>query len=192
MSDTQDEFRLVGLAREGDRQAFGELVRRHASNVRRLAAGILGDASEAEDAAQEVFVKAWRGLKGFKSESSFSTWVHRITVNHCRDVLRRRRRGGWLTLDGLIEVVAGRRAMDEGKPDETAGETDAKDELRQVLGGLPEDYRTVLLLRELNGLSYEEIARTMRVTVDSVKARLKRARRAALAAARHLEAGDDV
>lgn len=187
-----EESRLIERARQGDREAFADLVRVHADRVRRLAAGILGDDSEAEDASQEAFVRAWRSLGKFRGDSSFSTWLHRITVNHCRDLLRRRRRGGWLSFDGVIEAVAGRRSVEEEVPDKTPAGAETKEELKRVLEILPEDYRTVLLLRELNGLSYAEISQVMKCSVDSVKARLKRARKAALDGARHLGDGNDV
>src|SRR5947209_7713805 len=98
-----DDARLVARARRGDQGSFGELVRRHEVNIRRLAAGMLHDAVEAEDAAQDVFVKAWERLDAFRGDAAFGTWVHRIAVNHCRDLLRARARRPFFSWEALVE-----------------------------------------------------------------------------------------
>jgi RNA polymerase sigma-70 factor (ECF subfamily) len=176
---SDDEKSLIARARAGDQDSFAGLVRLHEVNVRRLATGMLMDPVEAEDAAQEVFVKAWRSLPRFRGEAGFSTWLHRITVNHCRDRLRARARRRWLSWDGLIEALGGEPAEAAGPADAATREADARQGLEKVLAGLPSDYRAVLVLREVNGLSYTEIAETLDTTEDSVRARLRRAREAA-------------
>lgn len=188
MNDRQ----LVGRARGGEREAFAELVRRHELNIRRLAAGMLSDPTEAEDAAQEAFVKAWERLDSFRGDAAFSTWLHRIAVNQCRDMLRRRARRPWLSWEGLHEKLGREPDHLAPPPVQASRRPEAGDELRQLLRALPEDARTVLLLRELNGLSYVEIAATLHVSVDAVKARLKRARVAVRLAAGHKRAGPAV
>lgn len=171
---------LLARAREGDEDAFAGLVRLHEVNVRRLAAGLLMDPAEAEDAAQEVFVRAWRSLGRFRGDSSFSTWLHRIAVNHCRDLLRARARRRWLSWDGLVEALGGREPAEAAGPaDEATRGAEARDELNRLLGGLPPDHRAVLVLRELNGMSYAEIGETLGRSTDSVRALLRRAREAA-------------
>jgi len=182
MTGVSEEADLISRAREGESEAFARLVRLHEANIRRLATGLLMDPDEAEDAAQEVFIKAHKSLPRFRGESRFSTWLHRITVNHCRDVLRRKR---WPSWEGLIETLGGEPATAASQPDQAGRAVEARDHLERLLGGLPPHYRAILLLRELNGLSYREIAETLGTSEDSVRAKLRRARAAALEARRH-------
>jgi RNA polymerase sigma-70 factor (ECF subfamily) len=174
-----EDGELVARARGGDDGAFGELVRRHELNVRRLATGLLGDPVEAEDAAQEVFLKAYEHMGSFRGDASFSTWIHRIAVNHCRDMLRRRARRPWLSWDGLVEALGREPVSPAARPDQATGRAEAGDVLQRLLRDLPAQHRAVLLLRELNGLSYHEIADVLHISLDAVKARLRRARQAA-------------
>jgi len=183
--ETSGESGLIARAREGDDEAFAGLVRLHEVNVRRLATGLLMDPAEAEDAAQEVFVKAWQALSRFRGDSAFSTWLHRIAVNHCRDILRSRARRRWLSWDGLVEALGRQPAEAGGPPDAATRQADARDALRGLLGSLPADWREVLVLREVDGLSYSDIAKTLETTEDSVRAKLKRAREAVRNASRH-------
>ncbi|MEK7475369.1 MAG: RNA polymerase sigma factor [Candidatus Coatesbacteria bacterium] len=193
MTATDDETALINRARQGDRDAFGALVRLHEVNIRRLAAGILLDPVEAEDAAQEVFVKAWQALGRFRGDAAFSTWLHRIAINHCRDISRARSKRRWLSWDGLVETLGGREPVEAAGPaDATTRGTDARDSLRDLLGGLPAGWREILVLREVEGLSYVEIAETLDTTEDSVRAKLKRAREAVRDAARHERTVPDV
>lgn len=172
--DKQDISRVLA----GNREAFEGLVRRHEANVRGLCLSILQDAAEADDAAQEVFWKTYKSLKSFREEAAFSTWVHRIAVRHCLDVKRGQKRRRAESLDLLIE-----QGMD---PAETARPAvEARNELAKVLSELAPEYRTVLVLRESEGYTYEEIAEAMSTSLDSVKARLRRAREALREAARH-------
>jgi RNA polymerase sigma-70 factor (ECF subfamily) len=171
-----DDQKLVGQAQAGDRDAFAELVRRHHAWVQGLCAAALGDPSSAEDAAQEVFLKAYKSLPQFKGGSSFSTWLHRIAANACLDLLRRRARSRTESWDELMEKEGGRieRLLAEAAPEHSAEDADL---VRRVLAQLPPEYRLVLTLRETQGLSYEEIAGAMDCSLDSVKARLQRARK---------------
>lgn len=186
------EAGLVQLARQGDTDAFSQLVRLHEAAIRRLATGFLGDFSEAEDAAQEVFIKAFKNLGRFRGDSAFSTWLHQITVNHCKDLLRARKRRGWLPWNSREDDQVPDSESLSTAPDEATRNPEAGVLLRQLLKGLPVDYRSVLLLRELQGLSYMEIAETLGISQDAVKARLRRARQTALEAMRHLKASEGV
>ncbi len=172
-----DDTELVSRVQTGGQDAFAELVRRHHAWVLGLCAATLGDRTAADDAAQEVFLKAYKSLPRFKGGSSFSTWLHRIAANHCLDLLRSRARRKTESWDELLE--------NEGEhiirllampPDEEHGLEDA-DLVQRVLTCLPPDYRMVLTLREVQGLNYDEIATAMDCSLDSVKARLQRARR---------------
>lgn len=181
----RDEWTLVQSVLNGDVEAFEPLVRRHEARVRTLCVGLLQDATEADDAAQEVFLKAYRALGRFRNESSFSTWLHRIAHNHCLDVFKARKRRSAESLDALLEKGDGVLAdRSDGAPSPGAAL-----EARQALAGLSSEYQTVLVLREAQGFDYAEIARITGVTVDSVKARLRRARQALVEAARHFADG---
>lgn len=192
VEDASGEALLIKLARQGDGNAFGQLVRLHETAIRRLATGFLGDASEAEDAAQEVFMKAHKNLGKFRGDSAFSTWLHQITVNHCKDMLRSRKRRSWLPWNSREDDQVPDSESLATPGDETTRTTEAGVLLRQLLKKLPVDYQAVLLLRELQGLSYIEIAKTLGISQDAVKARLRRARQTALEAMRHLNAPEGV
>lgn len=170
-----EERALVAAAAAGDREAFAALARAHAPRVRALCLSMLRNEAEADDAAQEAFLKAWRKLGSFDGGSAFSTWLHRIAANQCLDALRARARRRTEPLDGAPEPVS----------PPTAGALEAADLAARLLTALPEDQRLALTLRELQGHTYEEIAAIMDCSLDSVKARLRRARRTLEDAARH-------
>lgn len=190
MQPTGDE--LARKAQGGDRSAFEELVRRHHPQVLALCRSMLGDETEADDAAQEAFLKAWRGLGGFEGGSRFGTWLYRVASNHCLDLLRRRSRTRALSLDELVEREGPAFERLLGSSPGPASALEAADLGARLLATLPEEQRLALVLRETQGLRYDEIARVMGCTVDSVKARLKRARENLQAALRHFSEGKDV
>lgn len=160
----------------GNRDAYAELVRKHEVRVRTHCLLMLSNAAEAEDAAQEVFIKAYQALGSFHGKSSFSTWIYRIAANHCMDVLRKRQRRKTESWDALREREGEKAdallatSPDPEFPDETA------EALAQILSGLPEKSREIIVLREVQGLTYEEMAGFLECTLDAVKSRLKRAR----------------
>jgi RNA polymerase sigma-70 factor (ECF subfamily) len=174
MPETRD-IELVEKARAGELEAFAELVRTHQVRILGLCASLLGDATQADDAAQEVFIKAYRGLSYFRGGCAFSTWLFRIAHNHCQDILRGRRprSESW---DELLETEGDSIERLLRAPDEERSREDA-DLVQRVLAALPDDYRLILLLREVQGFDYQEIAAAMSLSLDGVKARLKRARR---------------
>lgn len=175
----------VSAVLAGDKEKFALLVRAHQVKVRSLCLSVLRDPSEADDAAQEVFVKAYCRLSDYRAESSFATWLYRIGYNHCLDVLKARSRRRSESLDAMTE-----QGFDRAEPQgPDSGDADA---LRRALDELPPEYRAVLTLREAEGLSYEEIAKTTGVSLDSVKARLRRAREALQEKARHFFEGGGV
>lgn len=168
-----DEQRIIRDVLSGRREEFARLVRAHQAKVLSLCLSLLKDPAEAEDAAQEVFLKAYRGLRNFRFDSSFSTWLYRIAYRHGLDILRSRRRRRTQSLDALLEE-RGEGAL-PAAPDQTT-QADPARSAENLLSSLPPDYRLVLTLREVQGLSYEEIARATDASLDSVKARLRRAR----------------
>lgn len=189
--ETPSDLDLVRRARAGERAAFGELVRRHQGHVIGLCLTMLGEA-EAEDAAQQAFLKAWRSLEGFAGGSAFSTWLYRIASNHCLDLLRQRARARTDSLDELVEREGEGVARMLGSAAGPGGALEAKDLAARILGTLPEEQRLALVLCETQGLSYQEIAEVMECSVDSVKARLRRARETLDNNLRHFLAGPGV
>lgn len=174
-----EDRRLVERSARGDREAFGLLVRRHQERAFNLAYQVLRNREDALDTAQEAFVKAFASLPGFKGEASFTTWLHRIVVNLAIDALRRRRRGQGGEYDD-------RRAAPEepGAEVEAPGDPETELEQKQVrallargIGQLPPAQRAVLVLREIEGLSYEEIARAVGCSLGTVMSRLFYGRR---------------
>jgi RNA polymerase sigma-70 factor, ECF subfamily len=174
-----DDRTLVEQAARGDREAFGALVQRHQDRIFNLAYQIVRNREDALDVAQEAFVKAFASLPRFKGEASFTTWMHRIVVNLSIDCLRRRRRGDPGAYDDRLAVPedAGQNLAAPGDP-ETALETQqVRSLLSRGIQTLPPAHRAVLVLREIEGLSYEEIARAVGCSLGTVMSRLFYARR---------------
>lgn len=173
-----DDSALVDEVRAGQRGAFDVLVRRHQDRVWRVCLRWLGDPATAEEIAQDVFLAAFRGLSGFRSESSFRTWLLRITVNHCQNARTARHRRGWGRHDALDGEDAPVREVIDPAPlaDARADGAQSRARLHAALAGLEEDLRAVVLLRDVEDLDYEEIAQVLDVPRGTVKSRLHRAR----------------
>ncbi len=167
------ELDLVTRAVAGDERAFAELVTRYQTAVYNLAYRMLGDSAEAEDAAQEVFLRMYRRLGTYDANHRFSTWVLSIASHYCIDLLRRKR--PWLV--PLENIQNWMRARGRG-PEALALAREQQDTVRGYLAKLPEHYRLVLLLRYWHDLGYEEIAQVVDLPVSTIKARLHRARNA--------------
>ena len=183
-NEQADELRLVEAAQDGRRSAFEALVRRHHVRVLQLCASMLGEA-DAEDAAQEAFLKAWQNLQRFEGDAAFGTWLYRITTNHCLDLLRKRARRRTESLDEIVEREGARLDRLFAAPADPARAAEAADLAAHLLGTLPEEQRVALTLRETQGLTYEELAAVMGCSIDSVKGRLKRARETLEKSLRH-------
>ena len=170
---TVDE--LARRAAGGDEDAFAQLVGLHEKKVYGLALRMCGNPEDAADAAQEAFLAAWKGLPRFRGEAGFSTWLYRLTSNAAIEHLRRvKRQRGEVSLDG---GGPGLDAVDDApSPQAQAEETELREAVAEGLSMLSEDHRQALLLRELRGLSYEEIASELRVDLGTVKSRISRAR----------------
>ncbi len=170
---TVDE--LARRAAGGDEDAFAQLVGLHEKKVYGLALRMCGNPEDAADAAQEAFLAAWKGLPRFRGEAGFSTWLYRLTSNAAIDHLRRvKRQRGEVSLAG---GGPGLDAVDNApSPQAQAEETELREAVAEGLSMLSEDHRQALLLRELRGLSYEEIASELRVDLGTVKSRISRAR----------------
>ena len=173
-----EEKRTLAKAQKGDMLAFEALVKAHESFVYSIAYKMLGNVQDAEDATQETFIKAYTSLAGFRGESKFSVWLYRLAGNVCVDMLRRRKDSVSLSLGDEDDEERTLDIPDERFQPETELE---KQELRQAvqrgLQQLPESFRTPLVLREMGGQSYEEIARTLALDIGTVKSRIFRGRK---------------
>jgi len=159
---------LLAACRRGDRRAFEELVELTHRRVYSLAFRLTGDRTEAEDVAQEAYLRMFRGLAGFREEARFETWMHRIVTNCAISMLKRRGRFG----DVLAE-----EPEDLPVPDSTAEVLVERDSLSRALAVLPEGQRVVLLLKDVYGLSCREIGEEVGIEEGAVKVRLHRARK---------------
>ena len=175
---------LVDRCRRGEPEAFARLVALHEGMVFNLAARLLGEAEEARDVAQSVFLHVYRKLGQYEGRSTLKTWIYRITVNQCHNRRRwwqSRRREKEEPLDDLAKGPHAHRLADERPHSSPYDETRRRERARRVQRGLLQlsfDHRTVLVLREVEGLSCEEIGEAMGVATGTVKSRLSRAREA--------------
>lgn len=174
MEDVEDpELIWLARAKTGDRAAFSQLVDAYRRPVYNLAYRMLGNAVEAEDAAQETFVRMYTKLDSYQPDRKLSSWVLAIASHYCIDRLRRRR-GEWVSLDD--EPIAAVLPSREQGPEERSVRRETRDEVQQWVSGLAAPYRVPLILRYWYDLSYVEIAEVMGLTVQAVKSRLHRAR----------------
>jgi RNA polymerase sigma-70 factor (ECF subfamily) len=164
---------LVEACQAGESSAFDVLVARWEDKIRGAAFRLLGSEEEARDAAQEAFLKAYRGLPSFKREARFSSWLYQIAVNLCRDRLRRRKGRRLVSLDALEEVGPVLAAREPAAHD-LAEEIDLRRAVRRAIGALPEEQREVVILKEYQGLTFLEIAQALELPVSTVKTRLYR------------------
>lgn len=182
MSTEQSDLSLVQLAQRGDAGAFDALVRRYQHKVVKLVLRYVRDPAEAEDIAQEAFIKAYRALPRFRGDSAFYTWLYRIAINTAKNVLASRGRSpiqyevDRSDDDENYDVVANMK--DTATPEALALTEEIRSTVTAAIDSLPEDLRTAIQLRELEGLSYEEIAAAMECPVGTVRSRIFRAREA--------------
>jgi RNA polymerase sigma-70 factor (ECF subfamily) len=171
---TDSDEQILARVRAGETRQFENLVRRYQDAVYGMALRFMGSPVEAQDIAQEVFLRVHRGLEGFKGDARFSTWLYRITFNLCSDSLRRKRRPGRasVSLEDAGEIQDRRAGLEQGLLDD-----EQKRAVRAALEGLDEKYRSVLILLYYQELSYEQIAAVLQCPLKTVETRLYRARR---------------
>lgn len=168
----RDERELIRRAGQGDQEAFRQLVETYQAPAYRLALRMCGgDAALAEDAAQEAFLAAWRGLPRFRGDSRFSTWLYRLTTNAAIDWLRREKRHR-----GMDDVTELELPDDGPGPQDQAEQAEAQQAVRRALSRLSEEHRQVLLLRYMQELDYAEIAAALEISEGTVKSRISRAK----------------
>ncbi len=170
-----DEKSVIQRVLDGDQEAFAALVKAYEKPVYNLCLRMTGNAHDAQDLSQEAFLKAWRGLRFYKFESNFSTWLYRLTANVCIDFLRRQKRRTAVSLtaddDQELEVPDKAPALEE-----QLLHKEAREAVARAMDQLEEEFRLVLTLRVLEDMTYEQIAQVMDLKVGTVKSRLARAR----------------
>lgn len=173
---------LVEKSKAGDLEAFGELVALYQRQVYTVAYRFMGNRDDAWDMAQEAFVRAYQAMAGFRGDCSFRTWVYRIAANACRDELRRRQHRPVASLDEPVFCEEGEipRQLATGSlsPADVVEKRENAAYLQDLITGLAAEFRVVLVMRDVQGFSYEEIARELDISLGTVKSRLSRARKA--------------
>lgn len=178
-----DEAALVARACQGDVAAFEQLVAAYERKVYNLAYRLTGNPEDAADVAQEALLKVYTSLPEFRGDASFSTWLYRVVSNTCLDELRRRKRQRAVSLDQPISLTDGedltRQWADESDgPEEALTRKEQQAMVQQAISLLDEDHRVIIIMRDIQGLSYEEVADALGLSLGTVKSRLNRARAA--------------
>lgn len=181
MTGEQSDLALVERVQRGDKSAFDVLVLRYQQKVLKLVARYVRDAMEAEDVTQEAFIKAYRALPAFRGDSAFYTWLYRIAINTAKNALvssKRRPLDYDLDLQDSSQQELHARLKDTATPEHLLLTEEIRATVNGAMAELPEDLRTAIVLREIDGLSYEEIAAAMDCPVGTVRSRIFRAREA--------------
>lgn len=179
-----DDLTLIKRIKTGDQRAFKLLVERYQRKVYAVALGMLKDKEEAMDVSQEAFVRVYKYLDYFKADSSFYTWLYRITVNLSIDVIRKKRamRGEPVEFDETMEMDTSEAHLGSlgsrlgTNPQKTALRRELATKIQDALEQVPEKHRAILLLREVEGMSYEDLSRTLEIPIGTVMSRLFHAR----------------
>lgn len=182
MSDRDVDQQLVERAQRGDKQAFGLLVSKYQRKLGRLLSRLIRDPAEVEDVAQEAFIKAYRALPSFRGESAFYTWLYRIGINTAKNYLVSQGRRAPTTTEFDSEEAEtfdeGEQLRDINTPERMLQSRQIGETVNSAMETLPEELRTAIVLREIEGLSYEEIASIMECPIGTVRSRIFRAREA--------------
>ena len=179
--DDQNDQILIALIKEGDKKAFDKLVIKYQQRIIQLVSRYVRDASDAQDVAQEAFIKAYKALPGFRGESAFYTWLYRIAVNTAKNYLVSRSRR---SSDYEVEVSDAENFEEAFKlketdtPEHLALSDEIRKTIQQAIESLPEELKSAIKYRELEGMSYEQIAKKMDCPVGTVRSRIFRAREA--------------
>lgn len=178
----ESEKELIEKAKSGDVEAFEKLIEGCQKKVFNIAFRMIGNYDDASELAQEVFLKAYKSIKNFKGDSLFNTWIYKVTTNVCLDEIRKRKNKKVISLDEDIEYDGSeikRQIKDETPgPELTAESNELKKAVNESINVLPEDYKTVIILRDIQGFSYEEISNIINCPEGTVKSRINRARQA--------------
>ncbi len=173
VAQTSTDRELLLRSQNGDQESFRRLVEMYTPRVYGLVRNLVRSQSEAEDVTQEVFFKVYRKLDTFREDSAFYTWLYRVAVNAATDWLKKKRQDRAIQLDDFGAMSL---ADDADGPDQNVRTKDLRKEVRMAMGELPEKFRTILVLRELEGLQYEEISAVLQISKGTVESRIFRAR----------------
>lgn len=170
-----DEKKMIERASGGDPAAFNRLMEQHERRMYAVALRMCANREDAQDCLQEAMLRVYRAIDSFKGQSTFSTWVYRITMNTCLDELRRKKNRQNTSLDSLLDM--GWSPADESNaPEKRAIQSETRECLQRAIRGLPEDMRAAIVLRDIEGFSYDEIARMLDINVGTIKSRISRGR----------------
>ena len=170
-----NEEKLIARAAKGDAPAFNELLGAHEKKMYAVCLRMCGNHEDAQDCLQEEMLRVYRAISGFRGQSTFSTWLYRVTMNTCLDELRRKKNKQTTSLDGLLD--AGWSPADNyDTPERHAVNSERRREIRRIITELPEDMRAAVVLRDIQGFSYDEIAVMLDANVGTIKSRISRGR----------------
>ena len=174
-TDPKQEEALIARAIKGDGAAFTELMSLHETRMYAVALRMCANREDAQDCLQDAMLRVYRSISGFKGQSTFATWVYRFTMNTCLDELRRRKTRAATSLDTLLD--SGWSPADEGDvPERHAVASEQRRVLDAAIAELPEDMRSAVVLRDVQGFSYDEISAMLEVNVGTIKSRISRGR----------------
>lgn len=163
-----EDIILIEKIKQGDEEAFSALILKHREKIKNLIYVTLGDSADIDDIMQEVFISTYKYINGFRGDSAFSTWLYRITINKCKDHIKKfKYKNKQLPLEEAINLTASEKGYEY---------INRKDIVRIVIKKLPENLRIPLILRDVEGLSYNEIAEKLNLELSAVKSRIYRAR----------------
>lgn len=175
-----NEERIIALATAGDNAAFDKLIDPYLKPLYNICLSMLSSQEDAEDAAQDAVIKAYKSLGSFRGGSKFSTWLYRIAINSVKDLLKKKQRAEVLSLEEQVELsgdsILEARARLEKNPEQKLEQKELRKQIQNAILALPQNARELIVLRELRGQSYEEIAEILGKNVGSVKSGLSRAR----------------
>lgn len=174
------EAELIRKSQQGDMDAFEQLILRYEKRIYAIAYKYMGNHEDASDMAQEALIKAYQSIASFRGDAAFGTWLGKITANRCLDEFRKRKHLQTTSLDDALELETGsvQKELESpaATPEEHAIDQEAAGYIQQLIHELKEEYRVVIILRELDGRSYEEIAALLSCSLGTVKSRISRAR----------------
>jgi len=182
--------KLVDESVKGDTESFGELIRRYENFVYNIVYHVIGNRDDAFDVSQEVFIKAFRALKNFRGDCKFSTWIYKIALNASKDYIRDKSKHGTVSLSDWTDDDSGDEAYVSMKPPEIVEESvdarpeeayernERRDLVRKAIASLSDDHKSIIILRDIEGYSYEDISDMLNLEIGTVKSRLNRARSA--------------
>jgi RNA polymerase sigma-70 factor (ECF subfamily) len=175
-----DEKRLIEACIQGEDKAYRELYRRHGQRVYQLAFRYFNNPDDAADITQETFMRIYRSIATYRSEAKLSTWIHRIAVNLCLDELRRRKRNNEMSMDAHLLTEEGEMELQlkdpSPGPHQQTESLHRMEALKKHLASLPDEQKTAVILRDINNLSYQEIAKILECNLGTVKSRINRGR----------------